>query len=122
MPESPLQVARRFDELLAREDAEAIFELLTEDAEWATHHRTLRGREEIRAELRVTEPPANLDVEVERGKWADDGAGRVVRESRVVQRWKETGEIAAVMLVREELEVQNGKIRVYSRRARPEQP
>jgi hypothetical protein len=66
------------------------------------------------------DPPENLDVEFEDGDWEDLGGGHVARESRVVQRWKETGDVATVMRVREELEIRDDKITRYERRGRPE--
>ncbi len=66
------------------------------------------------------DPPENLDVEWQEGEWEDAGGGQVAKEARVVQRWKETGKIATVMRVREELQIRDGKITRYERRGRPE--
>jgi hypothetical protein len=121
--ESPIDVARRFDAVNASRDREAFYALLTDDAEWTTPYRTLRGLDEIREKLDWSpgEPPENLDIEFEEGEWVDEGDGCVARENRVVQRWKETGEIATVILQREQLDIRDSKISRYSRRGRPEQ-
>ena len=121
--ESAIDVARRFDAVNASGDREAFYALLTEDAEWTTPYRSLRGLAEIREKLDWSpgEPPENLDIEFEEGEWVDEGDGRVARENRVVQRWKETGEIATVMLQREQLDIRDSKISRYSRHGRPEE-
>jgi hypothetical protein len=62
----------------------------------------------------------NLDVEVEDGEWQDLGGGHVVRESRMVQRWKETGEVAAIMRINLDLWIRDGEIARLERIAKPE--
>ena len=62
----------------------------------------------------------NLDVEFEDGEWQDLGHGHVVRESRMVQRWKETGEVAAIMRVTLDLRIRDGKITRLERVAQPD--
>jgi ketosteroid isomerase-like protein len=102
-------------------DKESLYSLLADDIEWTTPHRTLRGLEEVREKLEWGgEPPEHLDVEWEDGEWVEVGGGRVVKESRVIQRWKETSEVSTSMRVREELVIRDGKIARYERRGRPE--
>jgi hypothetical protein len=114
-----LDVARRFGEA-SEEDPESLYSLLADDVEWTTPHRTLKGVAEVREKLRWGgDPPDNLEVEWQEGEWKDRGDGHVVKESRAIQRWKETGEIAASMRVREELVIRDGKIARYERRGRP---
>lgn len=120
MGEQNLEIARRFG-ATSEEDTDALYSLLADDVEWTTPHRTLRGLEEVREKLEWGgEPPENLDVDWEDGEWNDLGDGRVMKESRVVQRWKETGDVAAVMRVREELTLRDGKIVRYERRGQSE--
>jgi ketosteroid isomerase-like protein len=115
-----IEIAKRFATTMVA-DKEGMFALLSDDVEWTTPKRTLRGLEEVREKLGGGGTPDNLDVEWEEGEWQDDGAGTVVCESRVVQRWKETGEVATVMRVREELQIREGKITRYARRGQPEE-
>ena len=71
-------------------------------------------------ELRWGGEKDNLDVEFEDGEWQDLGDGHVVRESRMVQRWKETGDVAAIMRVTLDLRIRDGKITRLERVAQPE--
>ncbi len=116
-----VEVARRLGAAVEADDREGVYALFADDIEYTTPHRTLRGLAEVREKLKWGgEPPENLDVEWEDGEWDDVGRGHVVRESRLIQRWKETGEVATVMRVREELAIRDGKITRYERRGRPE--
>lgn len=120
MKDENLDIARRFGGA-SEEDKESLYSLLADDIEWKTPHRTLRGLTAVREELLWGgDPPENLDVDWEDGEWIDVGDGHIVKESRVIQRWKETGEIAASMRVREELVIRDGKVARYERRGRPE--
>ena len=119
-----LEVADRFraalDAAFATGDREGVYALFAGDVEYTTPHRTLRGLSEVREKLKWGGEPENLDVEVEEGEWQDLGGGHVVSESRVVQRWKETGEVAAIMRVNVDLRIRDGKITRYERRGQPE--
>ena len=88
-------------------DRESVYVFFADDIEYTTPLRTLSG-------LR------NLDVEFEDGEWQDLGDGHVVRESRMVQSWKETGEVAAIMRVTLDLRIRDGKITRLERVAQPE--
>ena|SRR5215813_8084029 len=102
-------------------DREAVYAFFAEDIEYTTTRRTLRGLPELREKLHWGGgEPENLDVEREDGDWQDLGGGHVVRESRVVQRWKETGEIAGIMRVNLDLRIRDGKIMRLERVAKPE--
>jgi hypothetical protein len=116
---SLMDVARRFDVVSAAGDPETFLALLTDDVEWTTRYRTLRGLDKIREKMDFSpgEPPENLDVEYQPG--GKDGS--LARENRLVQRWKETGEIATVILQREELDIREDKVSRYFRPGRPEQ-
>ena len=119
-----MEVAERWsaaqDAAFATGDREGVYALFADDIEFTTPHRTLHGLNEVREKLKWGGEPDNLVVEVETGEWQDLGDGRVVRDSRVVQRWKETGEVAATMLVHLDLRIRDGKIARYERRAQPE--
>lgn len=126
MSAEDLEVAKRFDSALAKAfetgDRELVYAVFADDIEYTTPHRTLWGLDEVREKLKwgSGSEPQNLDVEVEEGEWQDLGGGHLVRESRMVQRWKETGEVATVMRVNVDLRVRDGKIARYERVARPE--
>ena len=91
------------------------------DIEYTTPHRTLSGLREVREKLRWgAERRRDLDVEFEDGEWQDLGHGHVVRESRMVQRWKETGEVAAIMRVTLDLRIRDGDITRLERVAQPD--
>jgi ketosteroid isomerase-like protein len=120
-----LEVAKRFsaalDAALATGDREGVYALFADDVDYTTPHRTLRGLSEVREKLEWGGgEPENLDVEFEEGDWQDLGDGHVVSESRVVQRWKETGEVAAMMRVHVALTIREGKITRYERRGQRE--
>jgi ketosteroid isomerase-like protein len=121
-----LEVAKRFTSALAEAfetgNREAVYAVFADDIEYTTPHRTLRGLDEVREKLKwgSGSEPENLDVEVEEGEWHDLGGGHLVRESRMVQRWKETGELATSMRINVDLRVRAGKIARYERIARPE--
>jgi ketosteroid isomerase-like protein len=119
-----VEMAERFraalDAAFATGDRERVYELFADDIEYTTSRRTLRGLHEVREQLEWGGELENLDVEREEGEWHDLGDGHVVREDRVVQRWKETGEIAAIMLVSVDLRIRDGKITRLERRSRPE--
>lgn len=116
-----IAVAERFraavKEALETGDRELVYVLFADDVEYTTPHRTLRGLSEVREKLKWGGEKENLDVEFEEGDWRDLGDGNVGSETRMVQRWKETGEIAATMIMEEQLTVRDGKIARYERRA-----
>jgi ketosteroid isomerase-like protein len=125
MSTEDVEVAKRFEAALDAAfetgDRELVYALFADDVEYTTPHRTLRGLSEVREKLKWGSPQKeNLDVELERGEWQDLGDGHVVSESRMVQRWKETGEVAVVMRVDVDLRIRDGKIARYQRVAQPE--
>ena len=118
-------VATRFDAALDAAfktgDRETVYAFFADDIEYTTPHRTLRGLSEVREKLKWgSREKENLDVEFEEGEWRDLGGGHVVRESRMVQRWKETGEVATTMRINVELRIRDGQIARYERLAQPE--
>lgn len=124
MSAEDIEVADRLraaiDAAFATGERERVYELFADDIEYTTPHRTLRGLSEVREKLKWGGEKENLDVEVEEGEWQDLGGGHVVSESRIVQRWKETGETAGVMRVRVDLRIRDGKIARYERVGQPE--
>jgi ketosteroid isomerase-like protein len=120
-----VKVAERFsvalDAAFTTGDREGVYELFADDIEYTTPRRTLRGLREVREKLQWGGGELeNLDLERQEGEWHDLGDGHVVRADRVVQRWKETGDIAAIMLVTMDLTIRDGKITRLERRSRPE--
>lgn len=119
-----VEVAKRFDAAVDAAfqtgDRESVYVFFADDIEYTTPHRTLSGLREVREKLRWGGEKDNLDVELEGGEWQDLGDGHVVRESRMVQRWKETGEVAAIMRVTLDLRIRDGKITRLERVAQPE--
>ena len=111
-----VDLAQRFDAAVeaafATGDREGVYPFFADDIEYTTSRRTLRGLDEVREKLSWGGGGEleNLDVEREEGEWQDLGDGHVVREDRIVQRWKESGEVAAVMLVKLDLRIRYGKI------------
>jgi hypothetical protein len=125
MSAQDVDVAERFhaavDAAFETGDRELVYVFFADDIEYTTPHRTLHGLDEVREKLKWGgAEPENLDVEREDGDWQDLGGGHVVRESRVVQRWKETGEVAAIMRVNLDLRIRDGKIMRLERVAKPE--
>ena len=119
-----IAVAERFraavEEAFATGDRELAYAFFADDVEYTTPHRTLSGLSEVREKLKWGGEKENLDVEFEFGDWRDLGDGNVASESRIVQRWKETGEVAATMVMHEQVTVRDGKIARYERRSTPE--
>jgi hypothetical protein len=120
-----VEVAERFRAAVgaafATGDREGVYALFADDIEYTTPRRTLRGLDEVREKLSWGGGELeNLDSEHQEGEWQDRGDGHVFSEDRVVQRWKETGEVAAVMLVSVDLIIRDGKIARLERRSRPE--
>ena len=119
-----VEVAKRFDAAVDAAfqtgDRESVYVFFADDIEYTTPHRTLSGLREVREKLRWGGEKDNLDVEFEDGEWQDLGDSHVVRESRMVQRWKETGEVAAIMRVTLDLRIRDGKIARLERVAQPE--
>ena len=120
-----VEVAKRFnvalEAALETGDREGVYALFADDIEYTTPHRTLRGLSEVREKLKWgSREKENLDVQFEEGEWQDRGGGRVVKESRMVQRWKETGEVAAIMRINVDLRIRDGKITRLERLAQPE--
>ena|SRR3990172_3887353 len=120
-----VEVAKRFNVVLKAAfetgDREGVYELFADDIEYTTPHRTLQGLGEVREKLKWgSGEPENLDVEFEQGEWQDLGGGHVVSESRMVQRWKKTGEVAVTMRINVDLRIRDGKITRYERLAQPE--
>ncbi len=124
MSAGDIAVAERFraavEEAFATGDRELVYALFADDVEYTTPRRTLRGVTEIREKLKWGGEKEHLDVERDEGDWRDLGDGNVASETRVVQRWKETGEVASTMVVEEQLTVRDGKIVRYERRPAPE--
>jgi hypothetical protein len=129
MSAEDVDVAQRFraavDAAFATGDREGVYALFADDIEYTTPKRTLRGLQDVREKLSWGGGGGgggleNLDSEYQEGEWQDLGEGHVVSEDRVVQRWKETGEVAAVMLVSVDLRIRDGKIIRLERRSRPE--
>jgi hypothetical protein len=116
-------VAERFraavEEAFATGDRELVYALFADDVVYTTAYRTLTGLSEVREKLKWGGEKENLDVQREAGEWRDLGDGNVVSETRMVQRWKETGEVATTMIVQEELTVRGDKIARYERRSAP---
>lgn len=119
-----VEVAKRFDAAVDAAfqtgDPESVYIFFADDIEYTTPHRTLSGLREVREKLRWGGEKDNLDVQFEDGEWQDLGHGHVVRESRMVQRWKETGQVAAIMCVTLDLRIRDGKITRLERVAQPE--
>jgi hypothetical protein len=119
-----VEVAKRFDAAVDAAfqtgDRESVYIFFADDIEYTTPHRTLSGLREVREKLRWGGEKDNLDVQFEDGEWQDLGHGHVIRESRMVQRWKETGEVAAIMRVTLDLRIRDGKITRLERVAQPE--
>ena len=119
-----VEVAKRFvaavDAAIQTGDRESVYVFFADDIEYTTPHRTLSGLREVREKLKWGGEKDNLDVEFEDGEWQDLGDGHVVRESRMIQRWKETGEVAAIMRVTLDLRIRDGTITRLERVAQPE--
>jgi ketosteroid isomerase-like protein len=120
-----VDVAERFnaalDAAFSTGDREPVYALFADDIEYTTPRSTLRGLDEVREKLSWGSGELeSLDVERQEGEWHDLGDGHVVREDRIVQMWKETGEVAAVMLVSVDLRIRDGKIIRLERHSRPE--
>jgi ketosteroid isomerase-like protein len=120
-----VEVARRFnaaiDVAFETGDRDVVYAFFADDIEYTTPHRTLRGLSEVREKLKWgSRDKENLDVEFEHGDWRDLGDGHVARESRMVQRWKETGEVAATMRINVDLRIRSGMITRYERIAEGE--
>lgn len=124
MSADDVTVAERFraavEEAFATGDRELVYALFADDVEYTTAHRTLNGLSEVREKLKWGGEKDNLEVEFDKGDWRDLGHGKVASETRMVQRWKESGEVAATMIVREQLTVRDGKIVRCERRATPQ--
>lgn len=124
MSADDVSVAERFrsavEEAFSTGERELVYALFADDVEYTTPHRTLRGLSEVREKLKWGGEKENLDVDFEYGGWRGLGDGNVVSESRMVQRWKETGEVAATMIIQERLTVRDGKICRYERRPTPQ--
>jgi ketosteroid isomerase-like protein len=119
-----VDVAARFKAALeaafATGDRELVYAFFADDIEYTTPRRTLRGLDEVREKLSWGGELENLEVDYHDGEWQDLGDGRVVCEDRMVQRWKETGEIASVMLITTDLTIRDGKIARLERQSRAE--
>lgn len=126
MSAEDVEVAKRFnaalDSAFETGDRESVYAFFADDIEYTTPHRTLRGLSELREKLKwgSGRNPENLDVEFKQGDWQDLGGGHVVSESRMVQRWKETGELAATMRINVDLRIRDGQIARYERIAQSE--
>jgi ketosteroid isomerase-like protein len=125
MSAEDVEVAKRFNAALEAAvetgDRELVYAWFADDIEYTTPHRTLRGLPEVREKLKWgSREKENLDVEFEQGDWQDLGGGQVVSQSRMVQRWRETGDVAAVMRIDVDLRIRDGKITRLERLARPE--
>jgi ketosteroid isomerase-like protein len=99
-----------------RDDREGTYALFSDDIEYVTDRRTLRGIEEIREKLIWGGPKENLDIEIEGDGWVDLGDGHLVQDFRRIMRWKESGEVADQVRGRIDLRIRDGKIIRYERR------
>ena len=113
-----LELARRLHKAMDV-GLDAVCALLCDDAEYVTDRRTLRGLAEIREKLgeRSGETLENLERDFSSGEW-EHADGAVVGRSRVVLRWKETGEVATSTDVIETVTVRDGKVARYERRVK----
>jgi ketosteroid isomerase-like protein len=109
-------VADQLLEAVERDDREAVYGLFSDDIEYVTDRRTLRGIDELREKLNWGEPKENLDVEFERDRWVELGDGHLAQDFRMVMRWTESGEIADEARGRIDLRIRDGKISRYERR------
>jgi hypothetical protein len=86
--------------------------------------KTLRGIDAVVAWYSEPEHkagPENLDVSEERGELEVLGGGRVAGISKLVYRWKESGEVAYVRSGRLVYTIRDGKIVRYEREAVPDE-
>jgi len=85
-----LELADRFLEGLAAAaetgDRERVIPFLSDEIEWVTPKRTLRGIDEIRTELTWLRPPDNLEGDFETGEVRDLGNGRIAVDVHEVYR------------------------------------
>ena len=116
MSAEDVTLADQLLEAVDRDDREAVYGLFSDDIEYVTDRRTLRGIDELREKLNWGEPKENLDVDLERNGWVDLGDGHLVQDFRRVMRWKESGEIADEARGRIDLRIRDGKISRYERR------
>lgn len=114
-----LELARQFHEAMGG-DLEEFFALLCDDVQWVTERRTLSGLPEMREKLRVgpREGYESLDREYDIGDWERESDGAVTCRSRIVLRWKETGEVATTCDVHETVTFCDGKVARYERRGK----
>ena len=116
MSAGDVTVADQLLEAVERDDREAVYGLFSDDIEYVTDRRTLRGIDELREKLNWGDPKENLDVEFARDPWVELGDGHLVQDFRMVMRWKEGGEIADEARGRIDLRISDGRISRYERR------
>ena len=116
MSAEDIALAHRLLEAVDRDDREAVYGLFSDDIEYVTDRRTLRGIEELRDKLSWGGQKEELDVEFERDGWVDLGDGHLTQDFRMVMRWKENGEIADQAQGHIDLRIRDGQINRYERR------
>jgi ketosteroid isomerase-like protein len=116
MSAEDIALADQLLEAVDRDDREAVYGLFSDDIEYVTDRRTLRGIDELREKLNWGGPKEELDVEFERDGWVESGDGHVAQDFRMVMRWKENGEIADQAQGHIDLRIRDGKISRYERR------
>jgi hypothetical protein len=108
-----VEVANRFATVLeaavqARDpDLGSVYPLLAPDVEWVNPRRTLHGMDDVREHEIWDFPPEHLDVEFERGEWADLGDGRLSSEVREIYRWALTREFVRERRLRIDLTIRD---------------
>ena len=116
MSAEDIALAHRLLEAVDRDDREAVYGLFSDDIEYVTDRRTLRGIDELREKLSWGGQKEELDVEFERDGWVDLGDGHLTQDFRMVMRWKENGEIADQAQGHIDLRIRDGRINRYERR------
>jgi hypothetical protein len=115
-----LELADRFLEALAAAaetgDRERVIPFLSDEIEWVTPKRTLRGIDEIRTELTWLRPPDNLEVDFETGEVRDLGNGRIAVDVHEVYRVSGSREFAYARDRRLELMIRDAAVARYEMR------
>ena len=120
MATEDIEVAERFREALEAAvrsgDLEPVYPLLAPDVEWVTPQRTLRGIDEVKAQLTWIKPRETFDFEFSEEEWVDYGEGRLACRVHEVYRLKDSGEFAYERDRRVEVGIRDGKIGRYEMR------
>jgi hypothetical protein len=95
---------------------ESIFPFLATGVEWVTPQRTLRGLDEVRADLTWLRPPDNLQVQFERGETEELGEGRIALDVHETYRLRGSGDFAYARERRLELTIIDSAIARYEMR------